>query len=78
MASSISMRMLERRQLYQNSHWKQTMGYVMEYEMLVHLRDTTQQEVAFEKEYNKTYTRWNKIVLFKCVTFYLVYTEPLV
>lgn len=78
MASSISMRMLERRQLYQNFHWKQTMGYVMEYEMLVHLRDTTQQEVAFEKEYNKTYTRWNKIVLFKCVTFYLVYTEPLV
>lgn len=78
MASSISMRMLQRRQLYQNSYWKQTMGYMMEYEMLVHLRDTTQQEVAFGKEYIKTYTSWNKIVLFKCVTFYLVYIAPLV
>lgn len=78
MTTSISMRMLEQWQLYQNSHWKQTMGYVMEYEILVHLRDTTQQEVAFGKEYNKTSTSWNKIVLFKYVTFYLIYTAPLV
>lgn len=32
------------------------MGYMMEYEILVHFRDTSQQEVAFGKEYNKTYT----------------------